>query len=261
MSTLSVTIVQADLLWHDAVANREQFTTAIEGLQERSDLIVLPEMFTTGFSMDAPNLAETMDGDSVSWMRDMAATNDASICGSLIIAENGQYYNRFICVAPGGDLQCYDKRHLFRLANEQNHYAPGTELLTFEWRGWRICPLVCYDLRFPVWSRNQDAYDLLIYVANWPNRRHQAWATLLRARAIENLSYVVGVNRTGVDGNDFPYDGGSSIIDYLGADLADLGNQQGIATATLDSEKLAAFRERFAFHKDADEFAIKERGL
>ena len=260
MSALIVTIVQADLLWHDAGGNRKQLTTAIEGLQEHADLIVLPEMFTTGFSMDAPSLAESMDGESVSWMRDMAAMNEAAVCGSLIVTENQQYYNRFICAFPDGELQCYDKRHLFRLANEQNHYAPGTELLTFEWQGWRICPMVCYDLRFPVWSRNKDTYDLLLYVANWPNRRHHAWETLLRARAIENLSYVVGVNRTGTDGNDIPYDGGSSIIDYLGADLANLGDRKDIATATLDREKLAAFRKRFAFHKDADDFTISGTG-
>jgi predicted amidohydrolase len=256
MSALTVAIVQADLQWQDAVANREIFATAIERLQEPADLIVLPEMFTTGFSMDAPQLAETMDGESVSWMRDMATSSDASVCGSLIIAENQEYYNRFICASPGGDLQCYDKRHLFRLANEQDHYAPGTELLTFECKGWRICPMVCYDLRFPVWSRNRDAYELLLYVANWPQRRHHAWATLLRARAIENLSYVAGVNRSGTDGNDIPYDGGSSIIDYLGEDLANLGNREGTASVTLDREKLAAFRERFAFHKDADDFTI-----
>lgn len=256
MSALTVTVVQADLRWHDAAGNREQFTEAIEGLQEPSDLIVLPEMFTTGFSMDAPDLAETMEGESVRWMRETAVMSEASVCGSLIIADNRQYYNRFICVSPNGDLQYYDKRHLFRLADEQSHYKPGTKVLTFELNGWRICPMVCYDLRFPVWSRNQDAYDVLIYVANWPNRRHHAWETLLRARAIENLSYVVGVNRTGCDGNDIPYDGGSAIIDYLGADLVNLGDREGTASAALESEKLAAFRERFAFHKDADKFTI-----
>ena len=256
MSTLNVTIVQADLLWHDAAGNREQFTSIIDRLQDPTDLIVLPEMFTTGFSMDAPGLAEPMDGESVAWMREMAANNKASVCGSLIIADDHQYYNRFICASPAGDLQCYDKRHLFKLADEQDHYAPGTELLTFELKDWRICPMVCYDLRFPVWSRNRDGYDLLLYVANWPNRRHHAWATLLRARAIENLSYVAGVNRTGTDGNDIPYDGGSSIIDFLGADLANLGDQEGTASAELDLEKLTAFRERFAFHKDADHFTI-----
>ncbi len=256
MSTLNVTIVQADLLWQDAAGNRQHFTSVIEDLLEPTDLIVLPEMFTTGFSMDAPVLAETMDGDSITWMRDMAASSNAAICGSLIIADNQQYFNRFICVSPAGDLQCYDKRHLFRLADEQSHYAAGAELLTFDLKGFRICPLVCYDLRFPVWSRNRGLYDLLLYVANWPERRHHAWATLLRARAIENLCYVAGVNRTGIDGNDIPYSGGSSIIDFLGEDLANLGDHAGTVSVELDLEKLRAFRERFAFHKDADSFAI-----
>lgn len=256
MSTLEVTIVQADLYWHDPVRNREHFTAVIEVLKEATDLIVLPEMFTTGFSMDAPALAETMDGDSVRWMREMAASSNAAVCGSLIIAENRQFYNRFICASPAGDLLCYDKRHLFRLADEQSHYSPGEALNTFDLKGWRICPMVCYDLRFPVWSRNRDSYDLLLYVANWPDRRHHAWETLLRARAIENLSYVAGVNRTGRDGNDIPYGGGSSIIDYLGESLEDLGGQAGTASARLDLEKLTEFRERFAFHKDADQFTI-----
>jgi len=256
LSTLNVTIVQADLLWQDAAGNRQHFTSVIEDLLEPTDLIVLPEMFTTGFSMDAPVLAETMDGDSVTWMRDMAASSNAAICGSLIIADNQQYFNRFICVSPAGDLQCYDKRHLFRLADEQSHYAAGAELLTFDLKDFRICPMVCYDLRFPVWSRNRGLYDLLLYVANWPERRHHAWATLLRARAIENLCYVAGVNRTGIDGNDIPYSGGSSIIDFLGEDLANLGDHAGTVSVELDLEKLRAFRERFAFHKDADSFAI-----
>ncbi len=256
MSTLNVTIVQADLAWHDAVGNRAKFTTVIENLREPTDLIVLPEMFTTGFSMDAPDLAETMDGDSVTWMRDMAVKCDAAVCGSIIIADKQQYFNRFICASPAGDLQCYDKRHLFRLADEQDHYAPGNELITFDLKGWRICPMVCYDLRFPVWSRNRELYDLLLYVANWPDRRHQAWATLLRARAIENLSYVAGVNRTGTDGNHIPYAGGSSIIDFLGEDLANLEDHVGSASADLDLEKLTAFRDRFAFHRDADNFTI-----
>jgi predicted amidohydrolase len=256
MSTLTVTIVQADLAWHDAAGNREQFETAIEGLLEPTDLIVLPEMFTTGFSMNAPDLAETMDGDSVTWMRDMAIKSNAAVCGSIIIADNQQYFNRFICASPTGNLQCYDKRHLFRLADEQDHYAPGDELVTFNLKGWRICPMICYDLRFPVWSRNRDSYDLLLYVANWPDRRHHAWATLLRARAIENLSYVAGVNRTGTDGNDIPYAGGSSIIGFLGEDLANLDDREGTAAADLDLEKLAAFRDRFAFHEDADKFTI-----
>ena len=256
MSALDVTIVQADLFWQDSGRNREYFTAVIEDLKETTDLIVLPEMFTTGFSMDAPNLAETMDGASIRWMREMAASVNASVCGSLIIAENQQFFNRFICASPAGDLHCYDKHHLFRLAHEQSHYASGESLLTFDLNGWRICPMVCYDLRFPVWSRNRDSYDLLLYVANWPERRHHAWETLLRARAIENLSYVAGVNRTGRDGNDIPYSGGSSIIDYLGEDLASLGDQAGSASVELDLEKLALFRDRFAFHKDADNFTL-----
>ena len=227
MSTLEVTIVQADLYWHDPARNREHFTAVIEVLKEATDLIVLPEMFTTGFSMDAPALAETMDGDSVRWMREMAASSNAAVCGSLIIAENRQFYNRFICASPAGDLLCYDKRHLFRLADEQSHYSPGEALNTFDLKGWRICPMVCYDLRFPVWSRNRDSYDLLLYVANWPDRRHHAWETLLRARAIENLSYVAGVNRTGRDGNDIAYSGGSSIIDYLARTSNILATKQG----------------------------------
>ncbi|MCH8334798.1 MAG: amidohydrolase [Proteobacteria bacterium] len=256
MSTLNVTIVQTGLLWQDAAGNRQHFTTIIEDLQKPTDLIVLPEMFTTGFSMDAAELAETMDGDSVTWMRDMAASSNAAVCGSLIIADNQQYFNRFICASAAGDLQCYDKRHLFRLADEHSHYAAGTELLTFNLQDFRICPMVCYDLRFPVWSRNCGLYDLLLYVANWPDRRHHAWATLLRARAIENLSYVAGVNRTGTDGNNISYSGGSSIIDFLGEDLANLGDHAGTASAELDLEKLTAFRDRFAFHEDADSFAI-----
>ncbi len=256
MPTLAVTVVQAELCWHDAVRNREHFTAVIGGLQEATDLIVLPEMFTTGFSMDAANLAESMDGDSVRWMRETAAGCNAAVCGSLIIAQEQQFYNRFICAFPSGELHCYDKRHLFRLAGEQNHYAPGETLVTFELNGWRVCPMVCYDLRFPAWSRNRDSYDLLLYVANWPQRRHHAWETLLRARAIENLSYVAGVNRTGKDGNDIPYKGGSSIIDYLGETLVDLGNRTGTATTVLDLDQLGAFRDRFAFHKDADNFTL-----
>lgn len=256
MPALNITVIQTALRWHDAAGNRKKFTGMIENLKGPTDLIVLPEMFTTGFSMHAPELAETMDGDSVAWMRDMASSSGAAVCGSLIIADNDNYFSRFICARPDGELYCYDKRHLFRLADEQNHYAPGSRLLTFEFEGWRVCPLVCYDLRFPVWSRNRGHYDLLLYVANWPDRRHHAWETLLRARAIENLAYVVGVNVTGTDGNDITYSGGSSIIDYRGEDLVKLGDQDEAASANLDFEKLIAFRERFAFLMDADDFTI-----
>ena len=258
MSTLSVTIIQADLHWHDAAANRRSFDAAIEALNSPTDLIVLPEMFTTGFSMDAPRLAETMQGESILWMQEKARQADAAICGSLIISEGDRHFNRFVLVDASGVLLTYDKRHLFRLAGEQHHYEPGAELATIEINGFRIRPMVCYDLRFPVWSRNRNDYDLLIFVANWPSRRHHAWATLLRARAIENLSYSVGVNRVGTDGNDLPYAGGSAIIDYLGHDLADLGDQVGSATAILDLAQLRKFRERFAFDRDADTFRITD---
>ena len=186
----------------------------------------------------------------------MAAEKNASVCGSLIIAENDKFYNRFICVDPSGQEAAYDKRHLFRLADEQHHFAAGDKTISFEINGWRICPMVCYDLRFPVWSRNRNNYDLLLYVANWPSRRHYAWESLLRARAIENLSYVVGVNRTGVDGNGIPYTGGSAIIDYAGQELANLNDQTGVVSRTLDIDALEKFRERFAFHEDADDFSI-----
>lgn len=256
MSALNVTIVQAELAWHRPAENLGLFAGAISSLEHATDVVILPEMFTTGFTMDAVAHAEDMDGPAVSWMRQMAAEVDAAVCGSLIIREQECYFNRFIFMRPDGTLAKYDKRHLFRLADEQHHYTAGNELTTIDWRGWRIRPMVCYDLRFPVWSRNNDDYDLLLYVANWPSRRHLAWDTLLRARAIENLTYVAGVNRTGIDGNNLPYAGGSVIADYLGNDLATLADRVGTADATLDLGKLGKFRERFAFQKDADSFVL-----
>ena len=257
MSTLNITIVQADPVWHDAAANRDLFAKKITNIDAPTDLIVLPEMFTTGFSMDAPALAETMDGPSVDWMRQRAQDASSAVCGSLIIEDDGDFYNRFICTMPDGVLVTYDKRHLFRLADEHMHYAAGRSLTTFELNGFRICPLICYDLRFPVWSRNRDDYDVLLYVANWPSARHNAWTTLLRARAIENLAFLAGVNRIGNDGNDLPYSGGSAIIDYLGNDLADLGSDAASASADLDLNELRRFRKRFAFDKDADIFELQ----
>lgn len=256
MQTLKITIVQTELHWHDAGANRDHFESVISSLDEVGDLVVLPEMFTTGFTMDAASQAETMDGESVTWIRRMASQSNASVCGSVIIEDGGGYYNRFICSSADGHLTTYDKRHLFRLADEQHHYTAGDQRETFEINGFRICPMVCYDLRFPVWSRNRGDFDLILYVANWPSRRQFAWDTLLRARAIENLSYAAGVNRVGADGNDVPYTGGSSIVDFLGADLANLADRPGTASATLEMQALTDFRDRFAFHKDADEFTL-----
>jgi len=258
MQTLTISIIQSALHWHDPDRNRDQFASAIQSIGPGTDLIVLPEMFTTGFTMDAATYAEPMDGKTITWMRNMAVSSGASICGSLIIEDEGKFYNRFIHMPANGDADIYDKRHLFRLADEQRNYSAGKQRLTFALNGFRICPMVCYDLRFPGWSRNQGDYDLLIYVANWPNRRQHAWDTLLRARAIENLSFVAAVNRIGTDGNDHPYSGGSSIIDFLGADLANLHDSEGTATAELDRQALLSFREHFAFHKDADKLTIDD---
>lgn len=256
MSALNVTIVQVDLNWHNATANREMFSEIVGSIAEPTDLIVLPEMFTTGFTMDAETYAEPMDGPTMAWLTETAAMRNAVICGSIIVHSDNRYLNRFIFMHPDGKFATYDKRHLFRLADEHQHYSAGDELITVELNGWRIRPMICYDLRFPVWSRNTDDYDLLLYVANWPSRRHLAWETLLRARAIENLSYVAAVNRTGSDGNDLPYSGGSAVINFMGETLADLGDRCDTATVRLEPEPLAMFREKFPFHIDADKFSL-----
>lgn len=256
MSALDVTIVQADLHWHDASSNCAYFEEVINGLENPGDLIVLPEMFSTGFTMEAQTQAERWNGPSVKWMRRIAAERGTCLCGSLIIEDNGHFYNRFILMRADGSHSLYDKRHLFRLAGEHRHYSAGSELIAFEINGFRICPMICYDLRFPVWSRNRDRYDLLLYIANWPSPRHLAWETLIRARAIENLTYVAAVNRVGTDGNDHLYSGGSAVIDFLGNDLVNLGNQAGTATVSLELARLEKFRHKFAFDQDADEFLI-----
>jgi len=256
MSALDVSIVQADLSWHDASKNCDYFEAVISGLDDPGDLVVLPEMFSTGFTMEAQTQAERWNGPSVKWLRRVSAEQNTCLCGSLIIEDNGHFYNRFILMRPDGSHVLYDKRHLFRLANEDRHYSAGNELVAFEINGFRICPMICYDLRFPVWSRNRDRYDLLLYVANWPSPRHLAWETLIRARAIENLAYVAGVNRVGTDGNDHPYAGGSAVIDYLGNELVNLGDTAGIATVSLDLAALNKFRKKFAFDQDADDFLI-----
>lgn len=258
MSTLNVAIVQADLHWHDPAANLQMFADSIHALQKPADLIVLPEMFSTGFTMDAERQAESMDGPSMTWLRDAASQHGIAICGSLIIRDGARYFNRFVVMRPNGEFECYDKRHLFRLADEHQHYSAGSEKIVFELEGWRICPMICYDLRFPVWSRNVEGYDLLLYVANWPSRRHLAWQTLIRARAIENQCYVAAVNRCGTDGNDLPYLGGSAVLDYLGQDMLDLGEEPGQGTVAIEKPGLVKFRDRFPFHRDADRFVIDD---
>lgn len=255
---LNTAIIQADLKWEDAQANRSYFTKEIEALSEDVELIILPEMFTTGFSMNAENLAEENDGLSFLWMREMAKLKDAAVTGSLIISEGGNYYNRLFFVFPDGNYKTYDKRHTFTLAKEDQTYTAGKERLIVEYKGWRICPLVCYDLRFPVWSRNAENYDLLIYVANWPSKRVAAWDILLKARAIENMSYCIGVNRTGIDGGGYEYNGHSAVYDCLGENLTGEDRELPFAVQiNLDKQHLEETREQLKFLQDRDDFILK----
>jgi len=261
---LRISVVQADTVWHDPKANRKHYQTLFDELEERSDVIVLPETFTSGFSNDAISQAETMQGETVAWLSAQAKALDAAITGSVQIRDGGKVFNRMLWAMPDGGIHFYDKRHLFRMANEHERYAPGIDKTFIEYKGWRICPLVCYDLRFPVFSRNRfneavpDGYDydLLIYVANWPSPRHFAWQTLLKARAIENLSYVAGVNRVGIDANGLNYLGGSTVLDFTRQSLAECGIGPQMQTALVSHAELAAFRQRFPFHLDADHFNI-----
>ena len=258
MSDLTVSFIQTALHWHDAAANRAAFDQFLAQQTIPADIIVLPEMFTTGFSMEAATQAETMKGETVAWMRKRAADHDAVVTGSVIIEEDGHFYNRLLWVRPDGSLSCYDKRHLFTLASEQHTYTPGQERLVEDWRGWRICPLVCYDLRFPVWSRNQPTapYDLLLYVANWPAVRRTAWRTLLRARAIENVACALGVNRIGEDAKGHTYSGDSALIDAKGSYLAEAHDHDGIFTHTLKRAELDDFRSKFTALNDGDGFEL-----
>ena len=257
-NVLIVTSIQADLVWEDAAKNRANFENKITGLKEKTDLIVLPEMFTTGFAMQPENLAETMNGNTVSWMLKMAKENNSAICGSIIILEDEKYYNRFLFVTPSGEIHQYNKRHLFSLAGEHERYQNDNKQVIINYKDWKICPLVCYDLRFPVWSRNTSNYDVLIYVANWPKPRITAWNTLLKARSIENMTYVIGVNRVGTDANGHEYTGNSIVLDELGTEMTSLAeNTETYFTTTLSKEKLLTSRAKFNFLSDQDEFEIK----
>ncbi|WP_138991062.1 amidohydrolase [Larkinella sp. C7] len=254
---LHLTLLQTSLHWENPTANRAMLEEKIFALPEKTDLIVLPEMFTTGFSMNAKALAEPMNLTTFRWLKQMAAQTDAVVTGSYIVQEQGQFYNRLIWMEPDGSFDVYDKRHLFRMAGEELIYAGGTKRLVKSWRGWNICPLICYDLRFPVWSRNAGlAYDLLLYVANWPAARSTAWNALLQARAIENLAYVAGVNRVGEDGNGHIYAGDSSLIDPKGEVLFRQNQTETVFQTTLSLDELSAYRERFPANRDADDFRI-----
>lgn len=263
---LVITLVQGDTRWHDPQANRDYYGKLLTQAKHKTDVFVLPETFTSGFSNEAIADAETMQGPTLQWMLEQARHHDAVITGSVQIREAGQVFNRLIWAQPDGHYKYYDKRHLFRMANEHQRYASGSERLVLEYKGWRICPLVCYDLRFPVFSRNRfdrDAenrfdYDVLLYVANWPAARRHAWNSLLPARAIENLAYVAGVNRVGTDGNSIDYAGDSVVLDFLGQSMVSCGKHEEVLNCSLSASELQAYRARFPAYLDADNFEIIE---
>ncbi len=257
MDKMSIALVQADLSWEDAASNRRLFDDILDNLHDKVDLIILPEMFSTGFSMNSTLLAEELSGETIAWMHDRASALGSVITGSLIIRENDQFFNRLIWMRPDGSMDWYDKRHLFRMGRENQFYSPGKHRLITELKGWRICPLICYDLRFPVWSRNRHDTDLLIYVANWPASRRRVWNTLLKARAIENQVYVAGVNRVGSDGEGIIYHGDSCLINARGEVISGMdGNFPGVTISEIDPVDLLAFRKKFPIGDDADEFTI-----
>ena len=254
---MQVLLIQAPLVWEKPKLNRNYFEECINAISEKVDLIVLPEMFTTGFTMNPSAVAETMQGETVVWIQSLAKAKNCAITGSIVIEENGNFYNRMLFVFPSGEIQHYDKRHLFTLAGEEKVYTAGTQKLIVEYLGWKICPLVCYDLRFPVFSRNREEYDLLIYVASWPKVRTTAWDALLKARAIENVSYVVGVNRIGEDASGHNYVGHSQVVNCLGEYVVEPQESEAIVILTLDKSKLSEIRQKFAFLNDKDTFEIK----
>ena len=262
MPTLTITTIQSDLVWEERSANLRLLEQKIAGISEKTEIVVLPEMFSTGFSMNTAALAETMDGETMGWMKRVSNENDIVLTGSIIIEEEGKYFNRLIWMLPNGQYGQYDKRHLFAFGEEDQHYSPGNKRLVASVKGWKINLLVCYDLRFPVWARQQKKeeaaeYDVLIYVANWPERRSHAWKTLLCARAIENQCYVIGVNRVGNDGNNIYYSGNSLVIDPLGQVLYHMVDAEDVFTITLQKEKLEEVRTKFPFWKDADDFNLR----
>jgi omega-amidase len=257
METLKIVAIQTDLFWEDKTANLANLEEKLASINTSPDLIILPEMFNTGFSMDTKQLAEPMNFTTFKWMKQMAAKHEAVIIGSYIVNENGQNYNRLIWIEPNGDFDTYDKRHLFRMGGENEHYSAGKKRIIKNLKGWNICPLICYDLRFPVWSRNKNCeYDILIYIANWPKPRAHIWSNLLIARAIENQSYIIGVNRVGIDGTGLVYSGDSAIIDFKGQTLVSETEKESILYYEINKKELLDFREKFPAYLDADDFEI-----
>jgi omega-amidase len=270
MSTLTITTIQSNLFWEDKAANLRMLEQKIAGIEEKTEIVVLPEMYNTGFSMRPEALAETMEGETVEWMKRVSRENGIILTGSVMIEEAGHYYNRLVWMLPNGQYGHYDKRHLFAFGEEDKHYSPGNKRLIAMVKGWKINLLICYDLRFPVWARQAPSqpppkgegrptaeYDVLIYVANWPERRSHAWKTLLCARAIENQCYVVGVNRVGSDAKNIYYSGNSLVIDPLGQVLYHMADEEDVNTITLQKEMLEDVRSKFPFWNDADSFNIQ----
>ncbi len=268
MSTLTCTLIQTKLFWEDAISNRKMFEEKINSIKEKTEIVILPEMFATGFSMQPERFAETMNGETIEWMKRIASNKKIILTGSLMIEEDGHYFNRLIWMLPNGSYGCYDKRHLFAYGDEHNHYTAGNKRCIASVKGWKINLQVCYDLRFPVWARQSSPsplvergqgvgeYDILIYVANWPERRSLAWKVLLQARAIENQCYVIGVNRVANDGNNIYHSGDSMVIDPLGEIMYYKKDEEDIFTIVLDKKHLETIRTKLPFLKDADSFII-----
>jgi predicted amidohydrolase len=255
---LHIALIQTDLVWEQPEANRKAIQDIVASITDDIDVIVLPEMFTTGFSMNAAKLAEPISGTSVAWMKQLAAQKETAVMGSLIISEAGNFYNQLVFVYPNGELTSYKKRHTFTLAGEDTVYTAGTERTIINYKGWSLCPLVCYDLRFPVWSRYNNDYDVLFYVANWPKPRIAAWNALLQARAIENMSYCIGVNRVGTDAKGHEYSGHSAAYNALGETISTFVEHEiGYRIVALNKDEISATRNKFNFLNDRDAFTLK----
>ncbi|WP_281238558.1 nitrilase family protein [Flavobacterium praedii] len=254
---MKIALVQSALSWENPEKNRKKLGEKINAITESIDLIILPEMFTSGFTMQPNIVAETMQGETIIWLKQLAKDKNCAITGSLVISENGNFYNRLVFVFPTGEIQFYNKKHLFTLAGEDEVYTAGDKKLIVEYNGWKICPLICYDLRFPVFARNVEEYDVLLYVANWPKVRINAWDALLKARAIENMSYVVGVNRIGEDANKFEYNGHSQVVNFLGEYTLEPIETKGVFIVELNKAELLLARKKFSFLNDQDAFVLK----
>ncbi len=256
---LKIALVQSDLVWENPEQNRKNFSEKFKSISEQVDIVILPEMFTTGFTMNASEVTETMEGKTVEWMKDEASKHNTTIVGSVIILEDKAYYNRLLFVESTGKITIYNKRHTFTLVGEDKVFTAGNEKVIIEYKGWKICPLVCYDLRFPVWARNTENYDVVIYVANWPKPRVSAWDALLKARAIENMSYCIGVNRVGVDGVNSEYSGHSAVYDVLGNCITSMKpNKEQVEIVTLEKRHISAYRNKLKFLNDRDSFNLTD---